>query len=499
MRRSLRWHDKSNYSPEKSGQLNFTAADIGELSESFVGSILLPQDPDYHLKRETFSLAFQHFPQIIVYCECVADVVRAIQFAKKTNLRPVCRSGGHSTAGYSVNDQIVIDVSRLNYVRVDPVSRTAFVGAGAHFTHVNNTLDLYGLHLPGGGCETVGVSGYMQGGGYSFTSLMFGMNCDHVVGVRMALANGDLIDANVHENSDLFWAVRGGTGNNFGVVLEIQYRLHQLGELWGFGFKWPLVTDEEVRAACEAMAVWQEHFTGKTVPEKLGNQALLVHTNGADNRLTPHFVIRGMFNGSETECSDALAPLLRIMKDKNIYRDIWQKGTYRELNAFLLTHPTELPPNVPPSARAIAKSHLVARKLSAADWGSIVELYRKSPSSDNFIGLEAFGGAINTVSPTETAFWHRDASVDVFLFSFWLHEEDRHLAESYLDEFDHVVAKHSNGQSYQNYPNRKNQNFGLMYFGGNLPRLIEVKRKYDPEDFFTFPQGIMKASHEAGL
>ena len=275
-----------------------------------VGRIVLPQDATYSTDRQAFMCAFQHYPQIIVFCVAFSDVLACIEFAKKVGLHVVCRAGGHSTAGYSVCDEMVLDLSGIHYVRVDEAKQTAAVGGGANFGELNAELDLFGLHVPGGGCETVCVGGYMQGGGYGFTSLLFGMNCDNVIGVQVALADGRIVNANANVHQDLFWAIRGGTGNNFGVVLEIEYRLHKVGKLWGFGFKWPIGTDEEADAASRALAVWQEHFTGAAVPSDLGNQALLVYTKptpGAEKE-GPYFVIRGIFNGTEKACRDALEP-----------------------------------------------------------------------------------------------------------------------------------------------------------------------------------------------
>src|ERR1700728_1004397 len=253
MRRIQRRHEVTKLSRERSSHLKYTAEQLSAFGNQLVGDTTLPQAPNYPGARATFMNAFQHFPQIIVYCVGFSDVVASIRFAQEVGLKPVCRSGGHSTAGYSVNDHMVIDVSGINYVRVDPDARIAWVGAGANFAQINAQLELYGLHMPGGGCETVGVAGYMQGGGYGFTSLMFGMNCDQVLGFQMALADGRIVKANAKENANLFWAVRGGTGNNFGVLLEVEYRLPPLGPLWAFGFKWPIETAEQAAAASVAM------------------------------------------------------------------------------------------------------------------------------------------------------------------------------------------------------------------------------------------------------
>jgi len=490
MRRRLQWHHVNQLSPSRSGQLKFNAEQLARLSSRVTGRIVLPQDAAYNSAREGFVKTFQHYPQIIVYAAGFSDVVAAINFAREVELHPVCRSGGHSVAGYSVNDEMVIDVSGIAYVRVDARNQTALVGAGANFALVNANLDLYGLHVPGGGCDTVGVAGYMQGGGYGFTSQMFGMNCDQVIGVQMALADGRIVTAEEGGNEDLYWAVRGGTGNNFGALLEIQYRLRELGPLWGFGFKWPLKTAREAKAAAEAATVWQAHFTGEGAPANLGHQALLICTkNPGEKELSPYFVLRGMFHGPEAGCRKALQPLLALMRDESNYRDIWRQGTYHELDDYLLSYPTEMP-LVPASVRSVTKSHIVDRHLTAAEWSGIVDLYRASPSTNNFIGLEPYGGAINAVAPEATAFWHRRATTDIFLYAFWLYEHLRQEADAYVKEFDRVVQPLSNGHSYQNYPHRDNVDFGRMYFGGNLGRLLEVKRKYDPDNLFTYPQGL---------
>lgn len=204
------------------------------------GTLVLPTDPEYHNDRQVWNPAFQAFPQLIAYCEVFDDVRACLRFARENWLRVVARSGRHSTAGYSVNHSMVIDTSRLRYTVVDPVGKRALVGAGTPFSHLNATLDSYRLHVPGGACQDVCVAGFMQGGGYGFTSRQCGMNCDNVEEVTVMLHDGSLVVANRACNSDLFWAIRGGTGNNFGILLQITYRLHELYRVWGFHVEWPL-------------------------------------------------------------------------------------------------------------------------------------------------------------------------------------------------------------------------------------------------------------------
>ena len=446
MRRLLRWHDTSRLSAGRSGELKFTAEQLKRLTERIAGNIVLPQDPSYPSARASFMNAFQHFPQIVIYCQGFADVAACIDFAKEAGLKPVCRAGGHSTAGYSLNDDMVIDVSGINYVKVDPERSVAWVGAGAHFAQVNANLELFGFHIPGGGCDTVAVAGYMQGGGYGFTAPIYGLNCDQVLSFQMALADGRIVTANARENSDLFWAVRGGTGNNFGVLLEIEYRLHRLKHLWGFGFRWPIGNSKQDASAAKALHVWQNNFTADALPADCGNQGMLVHTSESPSKpRQPFFMIRGVFRGPESACSKALAPLFRSIPNAKQHRDIWRRGSYSALNDYLFNYPTELPPDIPDSCRALAKSHIVARRLTLSECRHIIGLYRRQGSPDNFIGFEAYGGAVNAVAPDSNAFWHRRAAMDVFTFSFWLHESSRGRAEADIEEFDRVVQPLGNG------------------------------------------------------
>ncbi len=237
-----------------SEQLKYTKREAAELILKLRGHVVQWSDPGYDAARQLSNAAFQGFPQIIVYCEVFEDVRLCLEFAHEHELWAVCRSGGHSTAGFSLSSEMVIDVSRLSYAVVDHPKRLMTVGAGTNFGNVNAQLDTYRLHVPGGGCEDVCVGGFVQGGGYGFTSRRFGMNCDSAVELLLMLADGKLVVASEKKNADLFWAVRGGTGNNFGVLLQVTYRLHELWKVWGFGITWPI--DDAPRA----LATLQEKY-----------------------------------------------------------------------------------------------------------------------------------------------------------------------------------------------------------------------------------------------
>ena len=217
-----------------------------------------------------------------------------------------CRSGGHNTAGYSVlTGGIVIDMSLFHSIRIDPVSRTATVGPAVPFQKLNKALDEYGLHVPGGECEDVNIAGYMQGGGYGFTSRQFGMNCDNVLQFTMMTYDSTgphVVVASPVRNPGLFWAVRGGTGNNFGVLLEVTYQLYPLGQLWGFGIKWVDLAD-----APAALLAMQDGYMKYGASPALGHLPVIMVQKGDTEASLGTY---GLFNGTREEGMAAIQPLL---------------------------------------------------------------------------------------------------------------------------------------------------------------------------------------------
>jgi FAD/FMN-containing dehydrogenase len=411
------------------------------------------------------------------------DVARALEFAERWELSPVCRSGGHSAAGYSGNNEMVIDLSRINYVVVDPKKECAVVGAGANFGHLNAVLDGYQLHLPGGACDDVGIAGFVQGGGYGYTSMLYGMNCDSVLDVLVMLADGSVVLASDECNRDLFCAVRGGTGNNFGVLLQVTYRLHRPGRLWGFGIKWHI--GKHANGLAEALEILQSRYTGADAPSGMGHQSTF-NFIGKER----YFMLRGMYRGSRADGEELLAPLL---KTKGAEFDISHSDSYMALNNYLNTHPEA--PLYAPHSRTQAESRYLERNLSAQEWSEIIEYLRTSPNLGNFVGLEAYGGVIANRKPDEMAFLHRKARFNAYIWVLWQNEDQEAKSLAYLEKFREVFTTYSNGHAYQNYPNRANLDYRRMYWGDNFPHLLCVKDKYDPNNFFRFEQSISKPDH----
>ncbi|MGF1534166.1 MAG: FAD-binding oxidoreductase [Bernardetiaceae bacterium] len=449
---------------------------IADLQRQISGRVVTPTDPHYNAARAEFNPAYEDFPLLVVFCEAYADVRLSLAFAQTHGLWTVARSGRHSLAGYSVSSGMVLDVSQLNDVSVDVSKKQAKIGAGATFEKIYRILNDYQLHLPGGGCGTVGVAGFMQGGGYSMTSRAYGISSDSVLEFTMMLADGRIVVANRTQNQDLFWAVRGGTGNNFGVLLDVTYQLYDLYEVWGFSLTWDF--EEDVAEAAEALLILQSQYMGKAYP-KLGHQTSMYVDDAGRHTL----IMMGVYDGTEAEGKALIAPLLQL-PSTTIYQSLYAPYLQVDQEVF------QTVPNVPLGVKALSQSGYIARMLTRQDWVSILSFFKTAPNNYAMIDLEAYGGKINEIPVTDSAFIHRQVYMDFFCDVFWEDETDRAANQAWLQDLQAFMRPYFNGHSYQNYPNRLQTDYRWAYWGPYFNTLLAIKRKYDPENFFYFQQSI---------
>jgi len=452
----------------------FTPAQVRALQGRLQGTVVLPADAGYASSRQLSNLAFQSFPLLLVYCEVFQDVYECLRFAHQHALWVTTRSGGHSTAGFSANDGMVIDLSRLNGIYVDPVQQRAVVGPGTNWGHLNATLADYGLHVPTGVCGDVCVAGFMQGGGYGLTSRLYGMNCDNVLDMLVMLADGRIVRAAPDSNPELFWALRGGTGNNFGVLLQVSYRLHKLRRLWGYGLRWTLD-----KAPAGLMAL-QAGYMKTGAPPELGYMLALVCEGDSQE---PVLVMRGTYWGVKAAGLKLLQPLI---DGTGATLELDRVGAYSELDEWLF----EGIPPCPDLAREDKQSAIVSKPLKLADWKRVCERFRASPNPWTAVVFEPYGGAINQLPRDANAFVHRDASFDVFVDVFWMNEAERVQVQAYLDDFMKLWEPLSNGESYQNYPRLSQTDYRQRYWAEQFPRLLAIKRQVDPGNFFRYAQSV---------
>ena len=239
------------------------------LRASLRGPVVVPQDSDYDEVRRIHNAMIDRRPAAIVRCAGVADVVAAVKFARQHALLVAVRGAGHNIAGTSLcEDGVVIDLSRMKSVRVDPARSTVRVEAGATWADLNHELQVFGLAATGGYVGTTGVSGLTLGGGLGWMVRKHGLALDNVLALDVVTADGRVLTASESENADLFWAVRGG-GGNFGIVTSFEFKVHPAGVVWAG------LTMHPLTRATSVLRFWQEYE--KTAPEEVTNGALLFH------------------------------------------------------------------------------------------------------------------------------------------------------------------------------------------------------------------------------
>lgn len=443
------------------------------------GKVVFPWSPGYAEDKKDFNNAFPADPLAIVYAANYEDIRLVLSFIRTNNLQFCVRSGGHSLAGYSICDGIIIDLSQLNNIYVDPVYKTAYVEPGCTFEKIFPIIEQYGLHMPSGECPTVAVAGFMQGGGYGFTSRTYGLGCDVVLSVTVMLADGRIVMANNHNNSDLFWAIRGGTGGNFGVLLNISYRLVSLQQVIGIKLAWDF-HDSTANAAGALTYIQNQFIVNDTYPN-LGFEFAIA--KDSDGRQKVFFC--AIWIGDENELNTVLAPILALPGTQPLLRI---KGNYFGVNEKLL----ENTPDVPQDANALSRSTIIARPLTAIDWSEILAFFLTAPNAYTTVGIECYGGAVSQVAEDATAFIHRKALMDYFCDVFFTPESnDRKKNEEWSEAYYNFLKKFGNGHSYQNYPNRnQTQDFRWAFWGNAYDRLLAIKQKYDPNNVFKFAQSI---------
>ena len=475
-------------------RLGFTRAQLFSLQDALTGYVVLPGMPDYDNDRKLFNPRFNPYPIAIVFCESDLDVATVLQFAQTCQLGFEVRSGGHCTAGFSSGPGILLDVGHLDSCTVDSVALAATVGCGCSFKKLYDTLRPYGLHVPAGECEDVCIGGFVQGGGYGFTSVTFGMNCDNVIDMRVMLAGGKIVTASETVNSDLWWAMRGGTGGNFGVLLSVRYALRLLGNVFGWAVIWPLAGARDMANAVAALMFFQSNYLGAKTDQQMNIQVSLCFQPGtaagapADAQTLPYMMIRGLYVGDAVSGQAAIARLCAL---PGAITQWTMTSTYESLNYELLNKPYSMP-FFPPDAvpREDKVSRYVARPLAAAEWRSLLEYFKDTPNPYSYAYLECYGGAINAYPPDKSAFVHRDVLFNAVLDVFWLEKLQRVAAEQFIEGWAQLIGPMSNGRIYQNYPRLGEPNYAGAYWGDAQAGLYAVKCKYDPRMVFKFAQQV---------
>jgi FAD/FMN-containing dehydrogenase len=443
--------------------------DWERLRRKLEGPLVRPGDPGYpEAKQGYFTMYDARMPAAVVGAARVEDVQAAVGFAARHRLPIAARSGGHSYPGYStVDGGIVVDLSRFSGIQTLPDGR-AVIGAGARLGPIATTLAAAGRVLPAGSCDTVGIAGLVLGGGVGVLDRKYGLTCDHLEAARIVTADGRVRTVSRSAEPDLFWALRGGGGGNFGIVTGFTFRTVPIADVATFRLAFPAGTRTALLAA------WQEWQP--SMPDELWSGVNLDAATAA---------VGGTFLGPRARLDELLADLIRRVGTQPAEREGRVLDHLGAMRAF--DDPGSRPGAAAARAAYVGTSRMLLRPV--ADPAAVVELLTRAPRVGTLI--DSGGGAIARVGARETAFPHRSALAS-FQFLHGAAPEDGGEAEARraLAVVRDGLGPEFGVTGYVNYLDPEMPDWARAYYGVNLPRLRAVARKYDPRGIFAFPQGL---------
>jgi FAD/FMN-containing dehydrogenase len=485
--------------PAPSPPRQVTAVPWSQLGRHLTGDLVLPSDPRYATARQ---LALSQFdtiaPQAVAYCADARDAALCLAFAQQNGLAPAVRSGGHSAGGYSTGTGLVVDVSRLNSVRADAGSVT--LGPGAQNVDVLNTLAASGLAVTGGACPTVAAGGFIQGGGLGFLTRTLGMACDALTSATVVLASGQTVTACAREHPNLFWALRGGGGGNFGIVTSYTLTPTALSQVTAANLAY---TYDQALDMLDGYARWLPGC-----PRTIGSAAVVTLADAAAGNVpTPAIIV--VSTGTPAELDAELARL-DSLTGKPASRQT-SVLPYRDLMTGIFgcadktteeCHRAGAFPQgqLPRTAFALERSRLVRDAVPRDGWARILALFdeqRVSGGQTHGLQVLPVDGAVRDLDRTETAFVHRDSRFSVNFQGFMAQgpvtDELRAAARAWVDAGFAAIDPLSSGEAYQNFIDPELADWKTSYYAENHPRLVKVKNRYDPDGLFSFAQGIRAA------
>ncbi|HTR12024.1 MAG TPA: FAD-binding oxidoreductase [Roseiarcus sp.] len=461
--------------------LDATRTITGETLTAFRGRLrgvaALPGEDGYEAARTIWNAMIDRRPALVVRCLGAADVIEAVKLAREENLLVAVRAGGHNIAGAAVcDDGLLIDLSLMKSVRIDPASRTARVEPGATLADFDHEAQAFGLATPLGINSTTGVAGLTLGGGFGWTTRKFGLTIDNLLSADVVTANGAFVRASETEHPDLFWALRGG-GGNFGVVTSFEFRLHPLGPQVLSGLvvhpfeeaatllrEFRRITDE----APDELVVWAVMRKAPPLPflpaEWHGREVL---------------IFAACYAGDMAEGEKATRPLRALGKP---------------IADVISPHPfvgwqTAFDPLLTPGARNYWKSHDFA-DLSDAAIDVIVRAVGALPSPECEVFIAHVGGAMARVAPDATAWANRQAHFIMNAHTRWRDKSEDATCVAWARGFYEASAPFAAGSVYVNFMPEDESGRVENAYGANYRRLAEIKLRYDPDNRFRMNQNI---------
>lgn len=447
------------------------SANVDELRKEFKGKVITPGDREYEESRKIWNGMVDKRPAIIARCAGTQDAIKAVNFARDNGIQLAVRGAGHHIAGNSLcDDGLVVDLSHMRTVKVDVAAKRAVAEGGATLGDFDEATLAHGLATPVGINSTTGIAGLTLGGGFGWISRKYGMTVDNLESAEVVTAMGDAVRASANENSDLFWALRGGSGN-FGVVTQFEFRLHQLGpDLLSGLIVYPFSEAKRVlQQYREFVAKAPDELTVWTVIRKAPPLPFLpADVHGKE------VVILALLHAADPKKGEELIqPLRKFGKPVGEHVGVQPFTAWQKAFDPLLT----------PGARNYWKSHNFTT-LADGLIDVVIEYVKKLPSPHCEIFFGAIGGATMRPAPDATAYAHRDAAFVMNVHGRWETPAEDERCIAWSRDYFQASATFASAGAYVNFLTADETDRVKVAYGQNYDRLAKVKRKYDPENLF---------------
>lgn len=443
---------------------------------SLRGQLIRPGDVTYDQARRVYNGMIDKHPAFIVRCANVADVIRSVNFARDNRMTLAIRGGGHNGPGLGVcDDGLVIDLSSMKGVRVDPVAKSVRAEGGCTWGDVDHATHVFGLATPSGIFSSTGVGGLTLGGGLGHLARTCGLTIDNLLAVDMVLADGRFVTASADENPDLFWAVRGG-GGNFGVVTSFLFRLHPIGTVYAGPMLWHL------DRAAEAMRLYRDYIL--TAPEEMNGWFAFLTVPPAppfpeDLWLKKMCGVVWCYTGSMDKAEEVFAPIRRF-------------GPPALDFVGPMPHPalqSMFDPLYPPGLQWYWRADWV-KELNEAAIAEHVQYGSQLPNPYSTMHLYPINGAPHRVGQNDTAFSYRDANWGMVIVGIDPDPANNETIIGWTKAYWEALHPYSAGGAYINMIMDEGQERVKAAYRDNYARLVEVKNKYDPTNLFHVNQNI---------
>jgi FAD/FMN-containing dehydrogenase len=440
---------------------------ITKFKESFTGELLQPGHPEYDKCRKIWNGMIDRHPALIARCKNSDDVIAAVNLARDHNLIISVKAGGHNISGNAVcDDGIMVDLSFMNSVEVDPVQKIAYVQTGATWADFDAVSQIHGLATTGGVVSTTGVAGLTLGGGVGWLVRKHGLSCDNLIEAEIVTADGALLKTNAGLNEDLFWGIRGG-GGNFGIVTSMKFRLHEVNTVLGGMILHPRDKAKEV------MQFYREFI--KTAPEELTLYTGLMNTPDG----LPVVAFVGCYAG-DLEKGEAVLKPLREFGSPIV--DLISPIPYTVMQTLINAA-------APHGNRYYWKSNFL-EDLSDEAIEVVISHANVAASPFSLVLLEYYGGASTSEPEGGAAYPHRLAQIDLVIVSSWIDKQDDEKNITWARNFWEAIQPYSSHRVYVNVLGVEGEERVKEAYGENYPRLLSLKKKYDPNNLFRLNQNI---------